>query len=591
MSAQQDTGSPKGTKPSVAISLIQFSGGDEIELGPNDKVMIVGANNSGKSKSIREMIQLLSKQVEPENTVVVKGITINKQGSIDDFRDYLRTKGTLRSNHYVIGDWLFHPSNTFTWQQEMLAGGLSEGFIRNVDASSRLGICKPQASLSPEQNPAAPQHLLYQDDALMAMTSGLFKRAFGQELLIDFRGGSQIPIHVGETPKGPGYEDRISKKYIDAVRSYPLLHEQGDGMQSFAGILFQTVVSKRDLTFIDEPEAFLHPPQMRRLGEILSTSIDKQLIVATHSSDILRGFLEGRRGAIRILRIQREKNVNKIYEATPSAIEALWTTPTLRFSSALESIFHEQAIICEDDSDCRLFNSVADHLQESCNDTWPDTAYVPMGGKSGIAKVARTLRAIGVPVKAIYDFDLVSTKDELRIAVDAFGGDWTDILVLWKRVSAAVDAFGHPTNAKIKQNLREILDRSGEQELPRKEMDEAIRRRSPWSKVKSNGLNGIPRGEVRATAELLVEKLSQIGIYLVPGGEIESFCPTVGGHGPSFVTTVLATISLGDPRLQALRDFTMMVHKGTAGAIEPAGTIEQRAHRASVEQDGNEAAD
>jgi len=55
--------------------------------------------------------------------------------------------------------------------------------------------------------------------------------------------------------------------------------------------LFEIVVSERDITLLDEPEAFLHPPQMRRLSETLSSEVKGQLIVATHSSDILRGFL------------------------------------------------------------------------------------------------------------------------------------------------------------------------------------------------------------------------------------------------------------------------------------------------------------
>ena len=144
--------------------------------------------------------------------------------------------------------------------------------------------------------------------------------------MIDFRGGSRIPMHIGTTPSGPGYEDRASSLYSQAVSLQPALHEQGDGMKSYAGILFEAVASGRDVLFIDEPEAFLHPPQARKLGEALSTHVAGQLIVATHSSDILRGFLEGNKGKVRILRIVRDGDKNKIYEANPASIEALWKT-------------------------------------------------------------------------------------------------------------------------------------------------------------------------------------------------------------------------------------------------------------------------
>jgi hypothetical protein len=84
-------------------------------------------------------------------------------------------------------------------------------------------------------------------------------------------------------------------------------------------------------------------------------------------------------------------------------IKELWEKPELRYSNALEGIFHEQTIICEDDSDCRLINSVADYLSTSVDQQWQDTAYVPTGGKHGIPKVAGVLRKIGVPVKAVFD--------------------------------------------------------------------------------------------------------------------------------------------------------------------------------------------
>ena len=70
-------------------------------------------------------------------------------------------------------------------------------------------------------------------------------------------------------PKIDGVVDRVSDPYVQAVRMNPLLDKQGDGMKSYAGILFEAVVANLDITLIDEPEAFLHPPQMRRLGDDL----------------------------------------------------------------------------------------------------------------------------------------------------------------------------------------------------------------------------------------------------------------------------------------------------------------------------------
>lgn len=577
MSTQLNDEKEANVVPSVSVALIHFSGGDEIEISATDKVMIVGANNSGKSRAIRDLITIINGNMDPNQLAVITRASLTKVGTVEDLRRHLSTHAVMDAHgNYRIGDWILGPHSIPSWNSPYLGGGFAGGFIRNLDAASRLAICGLQTNTSYNEIPSQPQQLLYHNPELMTRVSGLFKNAFGKDLIINYRGGSSIPIHVGVTPKIADGDDRISDSYVSAVSVQPALHEQGDGMRSFAGIMFHTVSSSRDITFIDEPEAFLHPPQMRRLGEMLSSNVNGQLFVATHSSDILRGFLEGAKGNIRILRVHRDKDTNLVYEATPETIEELWSTPSLRYSSALDAIFHDEAIICEDDSDCRLLNSVADHVSATRRETWPDTAYVPVGGKSSIAKIARTLRAIGVPVKAVFDFDLLADSTDLRTAIDAFGGNWDEASLLWRRINAAVIREPAADNSTIKNNIRQIIDAAKPDDLPKKEIVDALRRTSPWANAKQHGLGGLPRGDTQTVAAKLLELLSEIGIYVIPTGEIESFCPTIGNHGPRFVTTLLSKVPLDDPRLQALRDFTTKVHLGTAAKIKSAGSVLSR---------------
>lgn len=80
--------------------------------------------------------------------------------------------------------------------------------------------------------------------------------------------------------------------------------------------------------------------------------------------------------------------------------------------------------------------------------------------------------------------------------------------------------------------------------------------------VKKFGFRGIPHGEAQTDYKLLKDSLEDIGIYLVPVGEIENFCPQIGSHGPKFITKLLTSIPLGDPQLNDLRNFVELVHKG-----------------------------
>ncbi len=548
-------------KPTVSISRVTFSSGQAIEFNPQDKIILVGPNNSGKSQTLREILAI-TKEGDQHRAVIVKKLELDKIGTEDDLRAFLESEATYRDSHYSYKSWNLPQHLVKFWNQPYLHNMLSNGFMKNIDANDRLRICDQQPSIAEEDQKSKPQHVLYDSAALMSKISILFRQAFGQDLLINFRGGRLIPIHTGNTP-AKKLKDKVSDDYVQAVRANPLLDKQGDGMKSYAGILFEAIVDDLDITLIDEPEAFLHPPQMRRLGATLASEVRGQLVIATHSSDILRGFLEGTKGNVRIIRIRRDGDQNIVAEAPPEVIKELWTRPTLRYSNALEGIFHEQTIICEDDSDCRLINAVADHLEAEDGTPWLDTAYVPTGGKHGIPKVARVLRKVGVPVKAIFDLDLLSEVSLIRETVEAFGGDWSDLQTSWKRLDAAVrDGISQKSNFAIKSEIRALIENAEMDELPRLEIQEAMKNGKPWTMVKRFGSSLIPSGSAQRDFANLRSGLESIGIYVVSVGEIESFCKDVDSHGPAFVNKLLADVPLGDERLSDLRSFVRRVHFG-----------------------------
>ena len=84
----------------------------------------------------------------------------------------------------------------------------------------------------------------------------------------------------------------------------------------------------------------------------------------------------------------------------------------------------------------------------------------------------------------------------------------------------------------------------------------------PWSEVKRYGIRGIPNGDAQRDFNSLKTNLENIGVYLIPVGEIENFCQEIGSHGPKFVTKLLSNVPLNDERLVELRDFVERVHKG-----------------------------
>lgn len=550
-------------KPKVHVSEITFSDGKTFCFNEKEKIIIVGPNNSGKSKTLREIIDISSYE-ETNSGQVIQRLVLHKEGTKEDLIQMLKSGGTLQNDHYFYGAHMIQHGSLYYWETGGKLTNIRQIFMKNISVNDRLSICNQQKSIRPDEPKTCPQHILYDNSKLMGHISALFKRAFNKDLIFNYRGGNVLPIHVGTLSQENLPSDRVSDEYVELVTKNPLLDIQGDGVKSYAGILFECVVQKFDVIMVDEPEAFLHPPQMRLLGEILSAEVSGQLFVATHSSDILRGFLEGTKGNIKILRIQREDNKNIVHEIDKKAVELLWSKPVLRYSNALDSLFHEQVILCEDDSDCRLFNFIADHLKNNNDNIFPDTCYVPAGGKHAIPGIAEALRPSGVPVKAIFDFDLISERNTLSRTLDAFGCDTLqkeEILKLWGEINSAVTKNFKPIAPdEFKNNLLKFIESTPPENLSKSKVEQQFKNNKPWSNVKANGKNGLPRGEIRNTYKVLDEKLKSLGIFLIPVGEVENFSAETGLHGPAFVEKFLSSQDVSAHELEPLREFVRDVY-------------------------------
>lgn len=547
------------TKPKVSISKILFSGGQEFSFSVDEKVLIVGPNNSGKSELLREISKSIGwqdNQIRFQDNKVLRNLEIEKKGTAQSLTQYMETHAVRVNEQFDYQNYRINFSHLKYFSQRFL-GPTAPLFCKNLGAEGRLGITNVQNGVGAEGHKSQPQHLMYDDQFMMNRVSDLFKGAFQRELFFDYRASPQIPIHVGTSPDPATLPNQVSDEYVLEVRKNPRLDQQGDGIRSYAGILFEVVAIQHDITLLDEPEAFLHPPQMRRLGETLAEEASNQIFVATHSSDILRGFLNGSDGAVRIIRLEREGDQNIATMTSPERINELWEQPELRYSNALDGIFHEQVIICEDDSDCRLYNSIADHMSRADPDSgWPDTAYVPSGGKAAIPKIARALQEIGVKVKIVADIDLLSDGALLRKLIESVGGDWTTIEIHWRRLDAAVrDGIAANSPKEVKVKICRLLDDSADDALPKSGIQDLLKQTTPWAMVKKHGKTLIPRGDAQTYFADLEESMRALGIFVVPVGEAENFCPDVGSHGPKFVSKLFESTPLDSVKLEGLRKF------------------------------------
>lgn len=414
--------------------------------------------------------------------------------------------------------------------------------------------------------------MLYKDDKIADRMSGYFKQAFGQELTVHLRSGSPIPLMVGDRPSLEEGEDRLSSTYWERlVDSTVPLQQQGDGMRSFASVILHLLASgTASILLLDEPEAFLHPPQARLLGELLAREkpSNAQLFIATHSPDVLQGLVNVAPDHLRILRMRREGDINRVTTLDNEHIKLLGTSPVMKYSSVMSGVFHDRVIICEGDSDCHFYSSLID-IPEINGGQQPDVLFVNAGGKQRIAVLSEMLVSLGIPVDVIADIDVIRTETDLERIVMALGGDWPSIHGLARRVDAAIrKGKGWKDAAKVKEQIAGILETvSTTGEFPRasqRKIESLFREGTPWGYVKSAGESAIPSGQPSQDFRTLKDMCKEIGLWIVPVGELEGFCRDIGKRS-GWVQQVLEKFDLEESsELEEARTFVRGIWESKA---------------------------
>jgi AAA domain, putative AbiEii toxin, Type IV TA system len=236
---------------------------------------------------------------------------------------------------------------------------------------TRLGASNPAQSIAiTRQAKTNPIHFLYQDVELEQSMSSGFKAAFGEDLIVHRGAGKEVPLYVGTEVKLEPGRRWPSREYWEKVEAMPPLKTQGDGMRSFVGVLLYATVVDYSVVLIDEPEAFLHPPQARLLSRMLvqKKKKDSQLFLATHSADVIRGLLDAGSSSVRIVRLLRRGDVNYARSLRTDEVKTLWADPLLRYSNVLDGLFHDNVVVCESDADCRFYEAVAVAVAEKEED-------------------------------------------------------------------------------------------------------------------------------------------------------------------------------------------------------------------------------
>jgi hypothetical protein len=559
--------------PRILIKTLTFSDGTEIFPEADEVLVIVGPNNSGKSATLRAVRAKLGQS--SYNSPVLNAVAFDKIGSLGEVMSWL--EATARKNtDSPPGNPHFSMYGVVTHAIEIRNAWPGRGNFENgarffchfLTADERLQAANPANNFAiKKEAPSHSIHFLQRDERLEKRISDTFKNAFGVDLTVDRNAGNLVPLVVGDRPSLACGQDRLSYEYGQELAKLPELQTQGDGMRSFAGVLLATSVGRESILLIDEPEAFLHPPQARLLGRMLvmDKPSSRQLLIATHSGDVLRGVLDTNRENLRVLRIRRSGDVNIVRQLDKTRLAELWKDSLLRYSSILDGLFHEKVVLCESDSDCRFYSAILDAVVEAGGPDArrPDFMFTHCGGKDRLPMVIRALRELDVPLVCIADFDILNNERPLRDVVEAAGCGWDSVSSAWREVKNAIDGKKPELcSTEISDAITKILSEIKDPMFPasaKQRIQEVLRRSSPWSTAKSVGRSFVPHGQPTQAYNRLMETLKQYGIFVVEGGEVEGFAGSVPGHGPSWLNEVLKKDLKDDPELRSARDFVSVI--------------------------------
>ena len=547
------------------ISQVQFKNGESIELLQNDIVVFVGPNNAGKSQCLRDIYALAEGK---QNGIVVSDITITKYDApLEPLLNAIAQPQKSGSGNiydvlnYRIG---FYSNTEQNFKTSKKFGDLAKVFMTQLDTSARLTICNAVGSITRSDPKQHPIHYAAYDSKYRKWLSDNFKKAFNIELIPNTQYGSAIPLCMGKPVKLEGtFEDEQSRQeaYAEILATYKQVHQQGDGVKSFTGILLHLMLDYRCIFLIDEPEAFLHPPQAKIMGQVIGETLSdqQQAFISTHSEEIIKGLLEVCPERVKIVRVTRQEDENQLSILDNKDFAEVWNDPLLKYSNIMSSLFHKTVVLCESDSDCKMYSIIESYIKQQ-QGSYSETLFIHCGGKHRMAKISSALRALKINVKLIPDIDVLNDENVFRGIVEAFGCIWDNV----KKDYNIIVSNLHSSKEKIarstaKVNIDRVLDAKKDQYLSGKEIESIqneVKVISKWKAIKSGGVASLPAGDATNAFRRLDNTLKAAGIYIVPVGELECFIKEVGGHGPEWSNAVLEQYpDLNDEVYSNIRNF------------------------------------
>lgn len=538
--------SPTADALDLHIKSLTFSDGSKVALEPKGVLALVGPNNAGKTVALRDIQGSFRHpgigQVVAEVEVSKFGTDVELRGWLSEFAHMREPAGQRPLYSRPRTNSVNEEALSRFWIQGPPFDQLADFFVLFLGADERFNLANTMDSYDVlNEPPTNALQVLWSEPHLEVRLSLAAQEAFGSAVTVNRFAGRKISLHFGSAPPPPSSPPPL--EYVKRLAQVPLVEQQGDGVRAFTGIMLALIAVRYPIVLLDEPEAFLHPPQARLLGRKIATEAkDGQVLVATHSIDVVQGLLDAPDAKVTVVRVLREGNTNPVAVLSPTDVRRLWSDPLLRASKVLDGLFHTGVVLCESDADSRFYEATLDARMEA-EGRPHDLLFTHCGGKHRMTRIVDALRAVSVPVRVVGDFDVLREKTLLKDLVESLGGTWEKTEAAWSVVKAALESNArNPSLIVVREEIDKALAAAVGPTLSRddaKAIKDVLRVEDGWGIAKQSGTSGLPAGDVSVRCGELLAYLDSIGLFLVRVGILERWFPEVPNHGPAWTADAL----------------------------------------------------
>lgn len=417
---------------------------DGSEVPISKLVVVVGPNGAGKTTFLRDLYEQFinsthNSQSSNENTKWENLLTGNfLKTSLDEWKHWERDLviitgqqtnneqpvfGTIRSlSHDATRAFLVPKSqrDALTFQ---LGRHPDNGDYRSLEDQFGRPFKAQQSALLPVEsrfnvsnsgagnldtnalhNMLPAPFLARNSDTLTKINQSL-SNLFNKRLFIEPHEYPQYSMYIGKTgitsPKKryattegllqqkKEYEEWRAKNDVGSVSM------EGHGIRAAIELLYVLEDKGKKIVFIDEPELHIYPSTKYALGRIIASYAgrDKQIVLATHDADLLRGLLDSSSKAT-IVRLDSDR---KVHVSEP--VETKTHT-----AEALQAAFLDCAIVVEGVSDQYVYRNALE-LKKFLGSL--SYQVIPAHGADRITEVLPYLSKLRVRGAVIVDYDVV----------------------------------------------------------------------------------------------------------------------------------------------------------------------------------------